>query len=70
MSSSSIVSPACLGRQAAHSSMISFSSRTSGARSRRHIEPTSSGNGEVDGFSSSASNAAALSCLESSLLTR
>ena len=66
MSSSSIVSPACLARQAAHSSMISFSSRSSGARSRRHTAPTSSGNVEGDGFSSPASNAAALSCLESS----
>ena len=46
--------------------MISFSSRSSGARSRRHTAPTSSGNVEGDGFSSPASNAAALSCLESS----
>ena len=70
MSSSSIVSPACLARQPAHASMMSLSSRSSGACSRRHTAPTSSGNVEGVGFSSPASNAAALSWLKSSGLTR
>ena len=37
-------SPVCLARQAVHESMIFSRSRNSGARSRRHKAPTSSGN--------------------------
>ena len=64
-SSTEIEYPGSDGKPMAES-MTTLSSRNSGARSRRHNEPISSGSIGGSGFSSPASNAAALSCLKSS----
>ena len=70
MSSTSIVSYTSLARPPAHKSMNFRSSRSSGARNRWCKAASSPAYVSRDGFSSPASNAAALSRLKSSGPTR